>query len=240
MIVEGAGGLLVRLDTDGGTLLDLAASLARRTSPSRSSSWSRPGSAPSTTPSSPSAPCAPAGSSRPAWSSAPGPPIPGWPSGATSRTCPGSPACPLLAVLPDGAGALTREEFVAQADRLRVGRRLRRPSGRPIDAGRRGTHRRRQALLVSAAPRLGCLLLGGILGPDRPVRPPVPAATTRASQLASTSSTVRCSGDTAEPRVRVRRASTPTSGNSSAIIQRAPSTASSTWPSRPSGILIGS
>jgi dethiobiotin synthetase len=29
VIVEGAGGLLVRLDTDGGTLLDLAAALAR-------------------------------------------------------------------------------------------------------------------------------------------------------------------------------------------------------------------
>ncbi len=28
MVVEGAGGLLVRLDTDGGTLLDLAADLA--------------------------------------------------------------------------------------------------------------------------------------------------------------------------------------------------------------------
>ena len=30
VLVEGAGGLLVRLDTDGGTLLDLAASLAER------------------------------------------------------------------------------------------------------------------------------------------------------------------------------------------------------------------
>jgi dethiobiotin synthase len=30
VIVEGAGGLLVRLDTDGGTLLDLAADLAKR------------------------------------------------------------------------------------------------------------------------------------------------------------------------------------------------------------------
>ncbi|GGO87791.1 ATP-dependent dethiobiotin synthetase BioD [Nocardioides phosphati] len=30
VVVEGAGGLLVRLDTDGGTLLDLAADLAKR------------------------------------------------------------------------------------------------------------------------------------------------------------------------------------------------------------------
>ncbi len=47
VIVEGAGGLLVRLDTEGGTLLDLA----RATSAPRWWSWPRPGSGPSTTPS---------------------------------------------------------------------------------------------------------------------------------------------------------------------------------------------
>ena len=41
VVVEGAGGLLVRLDTDGGTLLDLAAELAGACRP-RSSSWSAP------------------------------------------------------------------------------------------------------------------------------------------------------------------------------------------------------
>ena len=52
VIVEGAGGLLVRLDTDGGTLLDLADVLAARRWPrSRWSSWPPPASAPSTTPS---------------------------------------------------------------------------------------------------------------------------------------------------------------------------------------------
>ena len=47
VVVEGAGGLLVRLDTDGGTLLDLAAELGRR----GRGRWPPPGSARSTTPS---------------------------------------------------------------------------------------------------------------------------------------------------------------------------------------------
>ena len=49
VIVEGAGGLLVRLDTEGGTLLDLAAEL--RDADGRGRWSSPPGSAPSTTPS---------------------------------------------------------------------------------------------------------------------------------------------------------------------------------------------
>ena len=66
VLVEGAGGLLVRLDTDGGTLLDLvraAAGLPTRPARGRRGR-SPPVWAPSTTPSSPSARSGRAGWSR--------------------------------------------------------------------------------------------------------------------------------------------------------------------------------
>ena len=64
VLVEGAGGLLVRLDSDGGTLLDLAAGLTGSV-PVEVVVVAGAASARSTRPSSPSAPCGPGGSSRP-------------------------------------------------------------------------------------------------------------------------------------------------------------------------------
>ena len=87
VIVEGAGGLLVRLDTEGGTLLDLAAGLASYGLSVGVVVVVAGASARSTTPSSPSMRCGRVGSSPPGWSSARGRPTPAWPSGATSRTC---------------------------------------------------------------------------------------------------------------------------------------------------------
>ena len=108
VIVEGAGGLLVRLDTDGGTLLDLAAR-ARRAVPvevvvvvARRARHAQPHRADGGRA---ARPRARAGA---AWWSAPGRPSRGWPSGATSRTCRAT-GVPLLAVIPEGAGALDRD-----------------------------------------------------------------------------------------------------------------------------------
>ncbi|HEY5854554.1 MAG TPA: hypothetical protein VIW24_11025 [Aldersonia sp.] len=73
-----------------------------------------------------------------------------------------------------------------------------------------------------------------VLGPRSIV---TPAASTRAA-TASTSDTVRCR-ETEFPR-SVEGAATPALSNSSDIIQRAPPTANSTCPTRPSSITIGS
>ena len=93
VIVEGAGGLLVRLDTDGGTLLDLAAALASYGAEVEvvvvvAAGLGTLNHTELTVGALRARGIEPAG-----WSSARGPPIPGWPSGATSRTSRGSPGC---------------------------------------------------------------------------------------------------------------------------------------------------
>ena len=109
VIVEGAGGLLVRLDTEGGTLLDLAARLAE---PARvevvvvaAAGLGTLNHTELTVAALRARGLEPSG-----WSSARGRPYPAWPSSATSRTCPGSPASP-AGDRARGLGSLNGEEF---------------------------------------------------------------------------------------------------------------------------------
>ncbi len=102
MIVEGAGGLLVRLDSVGGTLLDLAEALAAdvvvvvggragHAQPHRAHGRGT---------------ARPRASSRPGWSSAPGRPAPGLAEECNLADLPRVTGVPLLAVIPEGAGSL--------------------------------------------------------------------------------------------------------------------------------------
>ena len=115
VIVEGAGGLLVRLDADGGTLLDLAVA-ARRPSPTvevvvvvaaglgtLNHTELTVGRAPRPRPR------AVRGLVIGAWPAEPGP------GGAVQPRRPARGSPPLLAVIPEGAGALDRDAFVAAA-----------------------------------------------------------------------------------------------------------------------------
>ena len=114
VVVEGAGGLLVRLDADGGTLLDLAAELA--------------GSVPVdvvvvvgpqlgtlnhaelTVGAVRARGLEPAGLVIGAW-----PAEPGLAERCNLDDLPHHTGLPVLATIPDGAGALDRERFLAQA-----------------------------------------------------------------------------------------------------------------------------
>lgn len=118
VIVEGAGGLLVRLDTDGGTLLDLAAALA--------------GTLPDDVRLEVVVVCAaglgtlnhteltvgalrarglePAGLVIGSW-----PEQPGLAEHCNEQDLPRVTGLPVLAVLPDGIGALDRQSFLAAA-----------------------------------------------------------------------------------------------------------------------------
>jgi dethiobiotin synthetase len=115
VLVEGAGGLLVRLDTDGGTLLDLAADLARDltvevvvvTAPGLGTLNHTE----LTVGALRSRGLEPLGLVIGSWPAAPG----------LAELCnleelPRVTGLPVLAVLPEGAGSLSREEFVAQAE----------------------------------------------------------------------------------------------------------------------------
>ncbi len=113
-IVEGAGGLLVRLDTDGGTLRDLAAALAEsvpvevvvvvaaglgtltHTELTVNALRARG--------------LAPSGLIVGSW-----PEDPDLAERCNLEDLPRTTGVPILAVLPAGAGALTSEEFLAQA-----------------------------------------------------------------------------------------------------------------------------
>jgi len=111
VIVEGAGGLLVRLDTDGGTLLDIAAALGERdvemvivcaaglgtlnhTELTVAAARGRG--------------IEPAGLVIGAW-----PAEPGLAESCNRGDLPRTSGVPLLAVVPEGAGQLSREGFVA-------------------------------------------------------------------------------------------------------------------------------
>ena len=123
MIVEGAGGLLVRLDTEGGTLLDLAAALAsyglsvevvvvvaaglgtlNHTELTVAALRARG--------------IEPAGLVVGSW-----PADPGLAERCNLEDLPRVTGLPLLAVIPEGAGRLDRAEFVRRAPAWRAGRR---------------------------------------------------------------------------------------------------------------------
>jgi len=114
VIVEGAGGLLVRLDTEGGTLLDLAVDLSR-TGPVdvvvvTAAGLGTLNHSELTVGALRARGLEPAGLIVGSWPAAPG----------LAERCnlddlPRVTGLPLLAVLPEGSGALSREEFRAQS-----------------------------------------------------------------------------------------------------------------------------
>jgi dethiobiotin synthetase len=114
VIVEGAGGLLVRLDTDGGTLLDLAGALAHThavdvvvvTAPGLGTLNHTE----LTVGAVRARGLEPAGLVIGSW-----PSEPGLAERCNLEDLPRVTGLPVVAVLPVGAGALTREEFCAQA-----------------------------------------------------------------------------------------------------------------------------
>ena len=116
MLVEGAGGLLVRLDTDGGTLLDLAAELAAAASTVEVVVVTAAGlgtlnHTELTVGALRARGLEPLGLVIGSW-----PAAPGLAEQCNLEDLPRVTGLPVLAVLPEGAGALTREEFGAQAE----------------------------------------------------------------------------------------------------------------------------
>ena len=114
MLVEGAGGLLVRLDTDGGTLLDLAAALAR-THPVEvvvvvAAGLGTLNHTELTVGALRARGLEPSGLVIGSW-----PAEPDLAERCNLDDLPRVTGVPLLAVIPDGAGAMQREEFVAAA-----------------------------------------------------------------------------------------------------------------------------
>ena len=114
VIVEGAGGLLVRLDADGGTLLDLAVDLAR-TGPVEVVVVTAAGlgtlnHTELTVGALRARGLEPAGLVIGSW-----PAEPGLAERCNLDDLPRVTGVPLLAVLPEGAGALSREEFRSQS-----------------------------------------------------------------------------------------------------------------------------
>jgi len=114
VIVEGAGGLLVRLDTDGGTLLDLAVDLAAALSVDlvvvTAAGLGTLNHTELTVGAARARGLEPAGLVIGSW-----PDRPGLAERCNLEDLPRVTGLPLLAVLPEGAGALTRDEFLAQA-----------------------------------------------------------------------------------------------------------------------------
>ncbi|KAA1425577.1 dethiobiotin synthase [Nocardioides antri] len=139
VLVEGAGGLLVRLDTDGGTLLDLAAALAR-TLPADvrlevvvvcRAGLGTLNHTELTVGALRARGIEPAGLVIGSWPAEPG----------LAETCnrtdlPRVTGVPVLAVLPEGVGGMSRDEFVAAAPRwLGAEGSERSVGGHPFPAG---------------------------------------------------------------------------------------------------------
>ena len=114
VLVEGAGGLLVRLDTEGGTLLDLASALARDL-PVDVVVVTRPGlgtlnHTELTVTSLRARGLEPAGLVIGSW-----PAAPDLPETCNRDDLPRLTGVPMLAVIPEGSGGLSRAEFRARA-----------------------------------------------------------------------------------------------------------------------------
>jgi dethiobiotin synthetase len=114
VIVEGAGGLLVRLDTDGGTLLDLAADLARTLTVDvvvvTAAGLGTLNHTELTVAALRARGLEPAGLIIGSW-----PVEPDLAEQCNLEDLPRVTGLPLLAVLPEGVGALPREEFGSQS-----------------------------------------------------------------------------------------------------------------------------
>lgn len=113
VLVEGAGGLLVRLDTDGGTLLDLVVALADRSPEvvvvARAGLGALNHTA-LTVAALRARGIEPAGLVIGSW-----PVSPGLADSCNRDELPRVTGVPLLAVIPDGAGSLRRDAFLAAA-----------------------------------------------------------------------------------------------------------------------------
>jgi dethiobiotin synthetase len=114
VIVEGAGGLLVRLDTDGGTLLDLAAALAHTHTVDvvvvTAAGLGTLNHTELTVGAVRARGLEPVGIVIGSW-----PSEPGLAERCNLEDLPRVTGLPVLAVLPEGAGALTRDGFRAQS-----------------------------------------------------------------------------------------------------------------------------
>lgn len=114
VVVEGAGGLLVRLDTDGGTLLDLAAELAETVAVDvvvvTAAGLGTLNHTELTVAALRARGLEPAGLVIGSW-----PGSPGLAERCNLDDLPRVTGLPVLAVLPEGAGSLTREQFLGQA-----------------------------------------------------------------------------------------------------------------------------
>ena len=114
VVVEGAGGLLVRLDADGGTLLDLAVSLARSVPVDVvvvvGPQLGTLNHAELTVGALRARGIEPAGLVVGAW-----PAEPGLAEHCNAEDLPHHTGLPVLATIPEGVGTLGREEFLAQA-----------------------------------------------------------------------------------------------------------------------------
>ncbi len=115
VIVEGSGGLLVRLDTDGGTLLDLAVDLARTLPVDvlvvAAAGLGTLNHTELTVGAVRARGLEPSGLVIGSW-----PDEPGLAERCNLEDLPRVSGLPVLAVLPEGAGAMTRAEFRAQAE----------------------------------------------------------------------------------------------------------------------------
>lgn len=115
VIVEGSGGLLVRLDTDGGTLLDIAVDLAADLAVGvvvvAAAGLGTLNHTELTVGALRARGLEPLGLVIGSW-----PTEPGLAEECNLEELPRVTGVPVLAVLPEGAGALAREEFVAQAE----------------------------------------------------------------------------------------------------------------------------
>jgi dethiobiotin synthetase len=115
VILEGAGGLLVRLDTDGGTLLDLSASLAERVPVEVvvvvAAGLGTLNHTELTVGALRARGLEPSGLVIGSW-----PAAPDLAERCNLEDLPRVTGVPLLAVIPEGAGSLSRDEFVAQSE----------------------------------------------------------------------------------------------------------------------------
>ncbi|MDP3889870.1 dethiobiotin synthase [Nocardioides sp.] len=110
VLVEGAGGVLVRLDTQGGTILDLAADLQAEVVVVTRPSLGTLNHTELTVAACRAAGIEPAGLAIGSW-----PAHPGLAEQCNRDDLPAVTGVPLMGVVPAGAGALPREEFLARA-----------------------------------------------------------------------------------------------------------------------------
>ena len=110
VLVEGAGGLLVRLDTDGGTLLDLAATVGAEVVVVVAAGLGTLNHTELTVGALRARGIEPTGLVVGAW-----PEQPGLAERCNLEDLPAHTGVPLLAVIPDGAGTLDRDSFRAAA-----------------------------------------------------------------------------------------------------------------------------